>query len=577
MMRGNGYATGKSGAKGGEGLYFHTKAAMDLLWPEDDWHRWAELALKAIIENEVVVFLGCSDSGKTWMMAKWAMVDWWASPDKTLTLVSSTEIRGAELRIWGTIKEFFNRGKERFPWLPGRSLESMHTITLQEIDEETELARSLKSGLILVPCISGGKYVGLGKFIGMKAPKGGKLRHIGDETGAMQISFLDAYSNWIGKENFKGLMAANPLDPEGPEGIASQPIDGWPTFVDTEKTQMWRSKFYNALVVNFDGRDSPNLDYSATEPVKYSYLIGRKKLETEAKTHGKDSWHFFWQCCGKMKPGMMLNRVISREICIRHHALETTDWDDDRSTKIYPVDPAYGGGDRCVGGVIEFRRNLDGQEILRVGQPELIPINLKLDVPPEDQIAGYVKSRLTQLHIPVNHCGYDSFGRGTLGFSFAKMFGADTPVPIDAGARPTKRPVRFDLFIDDPTTGQKRLKRCDEHYSKFITEMWFSVREAIESEQMRELPEDVMAEGCLREYSIVQGNKIEVESKKDLKDRVGKSPDLFDWLAIGVEMARRLGFQIKRIGSNVESEEAETEDEESDYLYVIKTKLLEHA
>jgi hypothetical protein len=911
MIRGGGKLTDKQGTVGGEGLYYHTKSAMDLLWPEDDWHRWAELALKSIIENDIVVFLGCGDSGKTWMMSKWAMLDWWVDPSTTMTMVSSTEVRGAELRIWGNIKEFFNRGKELHPWLPGKALESLHTITLQEIDDDAEVARVLKSGMVLVPCMSGGQYVGLGKFCfpagtmvgtengrkpieaikegdvvisavgpnrvvatscrmadtlvrittrngntvdctpehpfltqwgwvksidinpnhklfsvhetmqimrqgasetseevlhqsvpaqnmgktvsllrqavhssrgegdflytllrseleddsagyssqdgseqglgcersgnkqgfasksrgigtkknkgfkaldwaqeakqelwpwrdsgstmrenhsvvvsrgcsqsenfhrpfikartpaqvpsgfclegykvgcgnrrpspriskangkrqsanrisdplrvvsveilksssdekhdegsagyrvynlqvaghpsyvangfvvhncGMKPPRDprnpkklGKLRHIGDEVAQMKSSFLDAYANWQGKPNFKGLMAANPIDPEGPEGIAAQPLDGWNTFVDTQKTQVWRGKFYNALVVNFDGRDSPNFDYPPDQPQKFSYLVGRKKLEAEIKTHGKDSWHYYWQCCGKMKPGMMLNRVISRQLCQQHNAHDKPEWKDDRRTTIMYLDPAYGGGDRCVAGILEFGKDINGNSIINVHPPELVPINIGLKVEPDEQIANWIKFKSDDLQIPPTNIGYDSFGKGTLGNAFAKVFGFVTPVPINSGGRPTQRPVRFDLFIPDQATKVMRLKRCDEHYSKFITELWFSVREVIESDQMRNLPEEVMAEGCLREYTIVAGDKIEVEPKDELKERIGKSPDLFDGLAVGVEMARKLGFQIRRIGSNVAVPDSGQDDyyakESKEYQDTIKSKLLSH-
>lgn len=133
---------------------------------------------------------------------------------------------------------------------------------------------------------------------------------------------------------------------------------------------------------------------------------------------------------------------------------------------------------------------------------------------------------------------------------------------MDSGGQPTQRPVRQDLFIDEPD-GSKRLKRCDEHYSKFITELWFSVRYAIESGQMRELPEEFITEGCARIYEIVGGNKIAVEckhdpkKKEDLKRRLGHSPNLFDGLAIGIEGARQRGFKIDRLISVEKNEEPE--------------------
>jgi hypothetical protein len=51
----------------------------------------------------------------------------------------------------------------------------------------------------------------------------------------------------------------------------------------------------------------------------------------------------------------------------------------------------------------------------------------------------------------------------------------------------------------------------------------------------------------MREWGIVGANKIEVEPKDKMKVKTGRSPDLFDALVSGVEMARRLGFTISMI------------------------------
>ena len=60
-----------------------------------------------------------------------------------------------------------------------------------------------------------------------------------------------------------------------------------------------------------------------------------------------------------------------------------------------------------------------------------------------------------------------------------------------------------------------------------------------------------MLEGTLREWIMVSGNRVEVETKDKMKIRTGRSPDLFDALAAGLEGARRLGFKIDRLGGKV--------------------------
>jgi len=586
-IRQGGRWTDKAGRQCGIGLFYHFKNAQTLLWSEDDHHRWSDLGLRSILEGgDVTVFLGPGDSAKTEIAAKWALVDWFASPDNGLFLISSTDVRGFELRIWGRLKGLFNRAKERYPDLAGKVLESMHSITPSEVSKDGQSGRLLDRGMICIPCLQGERYIGLGKYVGLKPPKGGRMRYIGDELQFMGAGHLKAFANWIGKRDFKSVMAGNPIDPLDPLGRAAEPLEGWSAMPVPTKTTTWRSTFFNALVVNFVGTDSPNFDYPQDEPVRYDYLVGRKKLEGVSKTYGKDSMEWSSQCEGVMRPGLVGRRVITRELCRINNAHDAALWAGTKRTRIYACDPAYGGGDRCVGGYIEFGPGLDGRDILCVHEPEIVPVSVKIEKEPDDQIAEYIKGKLDELEIPPDSCGYDSFGGGTLGFAFSQVFGYSAPVPVDSGSRPTKRPVRYDLFVKldgSPWLGgseEKRLKRCDEHYSKFVTEMWFSVAEIIKGNQMRELPQEVMLEGCLREYRTVLGNKTEVESKKDTKARMGKSPDLFDWLAVAVEMARRKGFRILRLGVDPVEQIREVADDDTSYedqQEIIESKLLRRA
>ena len=61
-----------------------------------------------------------------------------------------------------------------------------------------------------------------------------------------------------------------------------------------------------------------------------------------------------------------------------------------------------------------------------------------------------------------------------------------------------------------------------------------------------------MEEMAMREWDKVKENKYKLETKKEMKLRVGRSPDLGDWLTIAVEGARRRGFQINKLGNQDE-------------------------
>jgi len=533
----------------------HYLAAHRILWPEDKQHRWFVKGITRIVQEKITVFLGPASSNKTYLFAVHALIDFFCFPQTSFSLISSTEKRSLEIKVWGRVKTLFNRAKKKRSWLGGFILESHMAITPDDIDDENEMARELNRGIVCVPCVSGGRFVGMGKFQGAKPPHSpgkndGILKHYGDEAAVMQPSFLDAYANWMVSPGFKGVMGGNPTDISDPLCTAAEPEEGWEAWIDTKVTQEWRSRWYKAWVVAFDGRDTPNND----EPKdSFPFLIGSDFVELMKATHGEDSWQFYQQAIGKPSKGMVSNRVITIGLCTRNKAFDAPIWNGPSFTDIYACDPAYGGGDRCVVGSIRIGYELGGIQILSVGTPEILPIRVNSSVEPEDQIAEFMKMRMDQANIPAQNGFYDSFGRGTLGNAFAKVFGHTCPIPVDSGAKPTARPVRFDLYVEDKAaSGGKRLKRCDEHYSKFVTEMWFSTREAIESQQVRNLPRIVANEGQLRLFKVVAGNKVEVEPKDEMKERIKISPDLYDWFAIAVEGARQRGFKIQRIGQEIE-------------------------
>lgn len=560
----------------GRSLFFHFKEIQKLLWPKDDHHRWSDLILSTYCQNEITVIMGCSDSSKTFSMAKIILVDYWLFPEQTLWLVSTTEGRGSELRIWGVIKDLFNEARRLHPDLPGQPIDYLKTITTSQIDEEKREARSLRAGVIVVPCKTGRVISGLAPYIGIKSPR---LRHAGDEVPAMSDSFLNAYSNWYGKEDFKGMMSGNFMETDDPLGVASEPEGGWDSFVDTGLTQTWRSKFYGAAVIALDGRDTPNNDFplSPSGRVKYPYLIGPKKMKGVAETKGTDSWEWYSQCIGKPVKGMDIWRVLSRDFCVKHDALLEPVWREQPTVQLYSLDPAYGGGDLCVGRHFQLGYDVSGAQILAASPIDLVPVKLGQDTDAEEQIAAYIHARTTTLRVPPQNIFYDSFGRGTLGFAFAKLFGTTCPVPVDSGMKPTHRPVRFDLFIDEPGRG-KRLKRCDEHYVKFVTELYFSAREAIGSRQIRGLDGDTIREGCSRKFTRNADGKLELETKDDFKERNrGRSPDRMDCFCLGVEGARQRGFRIQNIGLTVQSKPKTDwlNQQQQDYQRMLKERELQ--
>jgi hypothetical protein len=307
------------------------------------------------------------------------------------------------------------------------------------------------------------------------------------------------------------------------------------------------------VTINLIGTDSPNFDFPQDKPKRFPYMIGAIDIRRIERFYGKNSLQYCSQAIGRRTTGLLDHRVITREMCEIGMAFSDATFDGEKPTiKVYAIDASY-GGDRCVGGWIEFGEEaVTKRTIVKVGWPTVIPIMESETVMAEDQIALFVKSACEGNGIPASHVYFDSTGKGSLGNAFSRIWSPETNC-VEFGGNPSDRPVTMDMWIVDPVTGERRLKKCSEHYSKFVTELWFAVRYAIEGKQIRCLPKEIADEFSMREWGWVKGNKIELEKKELTKKRMNRSPDLADFLAIAIEGARRMGFQIASIGSEKRS------------------------
>jgi hypothetical protein len=520
----------------GEGLLFHFKALISQLWPEQVWHRWNELQLDCYLKYRIIGEMGPASAGKTRSAAINVLADYYPWSDCTTVLVSSTEREMLEMRVWGEIKMLHRMAQARHPHLiPGNLIESRQRIITDSRYENAD-GRDFRNGICGVPCKKGGSYVGLGSFAGIKNKR---LRMVADECHLMSRVFVDAISNLNKNADFKCVALGNPKDTTDALGVICEPaahLGGWDGGIDqAPKTKTWPTRFDQGVCVQLVGSDSPNLDGKLGIPI-----IDQKSIDADIAFYGKDSLQFTMMDEGRMPRGQGLRRVITRQMCLKFGAMEEAIWKEEKRTKIGFLDAAYGsvGGDRCVYGELEFGNEVNGRQIMELKKTMLVPVSVEVNELPEDQIATFVKAQCEASGIPPHQFGFDSTGRGTLVGAFGRIWSPHV-VPIEFGGKPSERQVTW-----IPNSAKMT---CREYYSKFVSELWYSVALVIQSRQFRGMTEEVMNEGCMREWGIVGANKIEVEPKDKMKVKTGRSPDLFDALVSGVEMARRLGFTISMI------------------------------
>lgn len=544
FIRNGGLKQGPHGQKYGLGLYEHCLAARRLLWPERSENRWLKLIYKEISSHIITILMGAASTGKTAAAAEYILMQYWCSPANTLVLVTTTNTEKLEQNIFGEIKALWQKGRQRHPWLAGHIVDHKHAIFTDDI--ETADVRDQRRGIKGKACYEGKQWVGDAVFVGIKQER---VFFVGDELQYMAGTFIRSWNPLFSNPHMQVIGSGNPNhNPDDPLGIAAEPKDGWNSLAEPDTTTCWDTRFMNGRCVNLVGTDSPNFEVPDDQPEPYRYLIGRRFVNRVIHDSGLNSPEYYRLVKGVMNFSLAHARIIDRQLCRDHKAQEKAEWLGGKRTKIYAVDPAYGGGDRCVIGYGEFGESNDGIIILKITRYRALQINLRLSTSVEDQIANAVYDESQSYDIPPENIFYGAFGKGTVGSAFARRFGANGPIPIEEGGRPTRRPVRKGLLIHDEHKREWREKRCDEHYDRKISELWFSVRYTIEANQLRELSDEMMSEGCQRQYQTVAGDKISIETKEDMMERVSRSPDLFDWLSFLVEGARQRGFLIDMLG-----------------------------
>lgn len=525
-----------SGVECGLGLFDHYLNLQKLLWPHKKWHRWNLLLLKSFIENRIVGVLGCASSGKTKESADWALTNYFIWPHETTVMISSTDSRSLELRIWGEIKKAWILAKDVDETLAGHVIGSKQMITTDGKDAE---ARDFRNGIIGIPAVQNGTFVGIGKLVGIKNTR---IIMVGDEMQFMSLSLFDSVANLNKNAGFQCIALGNPKDRMDPLGKIAEPCEedgGWEGQEEPEKTTCWKTRFGGGIAVNLVGTDCPNFDVPRGTPPPFPFLITPEQIEEDEKFYGRDSLQFSMMNKGVMPKESVSRRVITRSMCEKFHAMDEPVWEGDKRTRIAGLDAAYGavGGDRCMFMEMDFGPDRTGKQIIAcIGNPVVVPVSVRNVGLPEDQIVIFVKAECERRGIPPENVFYDSTGRGTLMASFARLWSVAVN-PVEFGGKATNRPVAADST-----------KTCYEHFSKFVSELWFAVRMAIEADQFRGLPEDAMNEGCMREWQLVSGGRVEIEPKEKTKLRMGRSPDIFDCVVTTLEGARRRGFQIAKLG-----------------------------
>ena len=547
------FLMGLTPEEGGLGKATHYRNVVSTIWPTYSWHKWAELRAQAFCKvnveediqtgnkfvRSVTGLAGGTDSGKSYDMAAWALVNWFVDPLNTMVIVVSTSKIDAKQRIWAALVKMY-REAHAVGIAAGRLIESMDIIKLS--DEEGKaidpnVGVSDASSIMLLA--AGDEY----KDDAQKRLQGKKNRRIVlviDELQDCSSSVInEAVWGFKGAQELHVVGAGNPSSIFDPHGKFCEPIKGWMS-VD-EETPNWKIKVagIEGLALRFDSeKDNPNQQsFDKGKGLRYPFLPKPNDVAVAKKELGELNPQFWRKFRGFWPPADADDCTIVSDILLaRHGALDKPIWDG-TPKDIAGIDPSYTeGGDRFVFTHMKWGKLISGKWAIALEKQYVLNRRAGSQEDFQYEMIQQIHDLSMKLGIPNQWMGVDASAGGIFwsigerellrGWHAVSFAGAASDLPVSA-----------QYAMRNEATGKPQVGK--ELFHNMSSELCFVSRYFLECEQLKGVTPDLAWEMTQRKY-VRRTRKIIIESKTDMKKRIGKSPDLFDSFSVGLFVARKV-------------------------------------
>lgn len=504
---------------GGLGKAQHFKNIVNALWPKSSrkhfvFHPWAERMLEAACKHQYLAVAGCASSGKTEFYALWGLVNFLCDPLNTLVLVTSTSLKEARQRIWGSIREFWTNAI--IP-LPGKLVDSVGIIRLDD-DEASE-----KSSITLIAGEKKKEKEAVGKMIGLKNKR---VFLIADELPELSEAILEAaFSNLARNPYFQLIGIGNPKSYYDPFGILARPKGGWAAI--TAADDEWETE--KGYAIRFDGERSPNIMAGRT---LYPWMLTQAALNQAKKELGEKTAAYWRMIRGFWCPVGAEHTVYSESDIAKFGGEEGVIWQRS-NTRIAALDPSYtNGGDATMVKLGRWGMTKEGLWVLLFEKE----VELREDVtnkkePRNFQIARQFVELCEKEGVLPENAVVDATGAGgPFCDILSVVWKTDAFLRVTFGGKASDRPVNS---LDKTPANEK--------YQNRVSEIWHVGLDFLRCGQLKGISPSLAKEMCARHCTTVKGTsmKMLVEPKKEMKARIGHSPDHADAAFLLLDLVRQ--------------------------------------
>jgi len=506
---------------------FYFWRVCDELWNHSDLpeklmirHPWAEQMVWAALNNKYLAIGGSASSGKSHTMAAWGIVNWLSKPKDTLVLMTSTTLREARKRIWGSVMSLLSV-------IEGAPIKIRDSIgNAAYVDERGILIE--RAGISLIAAEKSKTREAVGKFIGIKQKR---VILIGDELSELSEAILQAgLSNLSKNPEFQLIGMSNPNSRFDAFGIWSEPINGWDS-VDTHTADGWPTK-WGGDYIRLDGERSPNI---LAGEVLYPWLPTQEKVDEDKVLLGPESRGYMRMIRAIFFDSDETTGIYGENELTMSKAMSKVEWEG-TPIRVAGIDPAFtNGGDRTILYTASVGYDKTGQYVLEFGDA----IHLNDDatnkaVPRTYQIVRQIKEHCEKRKILPENVAVDATGAGAPFCDVLSGEWASSFLRVSFGGKASDKRVS----ANSRSIGT-------ELYVNRVSELWFVGKELMRTRQVFGVDTDLAQEITSRNYDMIKSGtlRVKIESKPEFKARFGRSPDLADAAFLALDCARqRLGL-----------------------------------
>lgn len=491
-----------------------------------EWNPNSMRILGNFYKHNILAIAGHKSSSKTETLALIGAMWFFLFPKDTKVIVTSTTVAAAKDKVWGKIKLIWIHLEKYFGsnFMPGKLVDSQNRIRF-----EHDGVKSETRGIVLLASESSSEKESADKLQGTKAER---MIVMGDEFATLKHSLLNTVlNNLTANKQCKLAGAFNPNSFYDPGGIISRPKGGWATI--TEDDDEWETEIepfgLKGYCIRFDGEKSPNVVLGEE---RWKGLLTLEKLQ-QIGPIGTKTKGYYEQIRGFWSPAGDLDSIYTETEIVKYGAdRPCTTWVEP-PVIVAALDPGFvHGGDRAALAIGKsgIAVNVDTQTKQKVFELTNLYV-LDEDITNKsiskvEWVVQLTKEKLREHKVDVRNFAIDATGGG-------EPFGALIAREIGLGFINIKFSGRGS---DMPVSRNDNRKGCDRFFN-MASELWYVGRELVRTGQLKGLKPDVVAELVSRTYQEKAG-VVQIESKKDMRLRTKKSPDLADAALMCLHVAR---------------------------------------